>query len=214
MRPLFNFAFLVLSLCALVLPTHADTTTEAPLKVVADATNGVINELKATPPEQRDQVMIERLVAEFILPAIDQEKIAMGALGKYWRRASPEEQQRFIDIFRDRQLRTYGGAFKAFSGESLTFSETRYSPDGKRAIVKGEFMQTNGNTVPVDFRLFEDKSTGKWLVYDAVISGLSMVKTYRTQLTDRLQTLSIGELIAELEQAPIEAYTPTAANES
>lgn len=179
---------------------------EQPLKVVEQATNGVIAELKKTAPEQRDAAMVERLVEEYILPAIDQEKIAMGALGKYWRRATPEEQQRFISIFRDRQLRTYGGAFKAFSGEKLEFSDTRFSPDGGRAIVKGEFTQTNGNKVPVDFRLYKDKDSNNWLVYDAVISGLSMVKTYRTQLSDRLQNISIGELIAELESEPAKPY--------
>lgn len=179
---------------------------EQPLKVVEQATNGVIAELKKTAPEQRDAAMVERLVEEYILPAIDQEKIAMGALGKYWRRATPEEQQRFISIFRDRQLRTYGGAFKAFSGEKLVFSDTRFSPDGGRAIVKGEFTQTNGNKVPVDFRLYKDKDSNNWLVYDAVISGLSMVKTYRTQLSDRLQNISIGELIAELESEPVKPY--------
>ncbi|GAA6144649.1 MAG: hypothetical protein CSH37_12030 [Thalassolituus sp.] len=179
---------------------------EQPLKVVEQATNGVIAELKKTAPEQRDAAMVERLVEEYILPAIDQEKIAMGALGKYWRRATPEEQQRFISIFRDRQLRTYGGAFKAFSGEKLEFSDTRFSPDGGRAIVKGEFTQTNGNKVPVDFRLYKDKDSNNWLVYDAVISGLSMVKTYRTQLSDRLQNISIGELIAELESEPVKPY--------
>jgi ABC-type transporter MlaC component len=179
---------------------------QQPLKVVEQATNGVIAELKKTAPEQRDAAMVERLVEEYILPAIDQEKIAMGALGKYWRRATPEEQQRFISIFRDRQLRTYGGAFKAFSGEKLEFSDTRFSPDGGRAIVKGEFTQTNGNKVPVDFRLYKDKDSNNWLVYDAVISGLSMVKTYRTQLSDRLQNISIGELIAELESEPVKPY--------
>ena len=187
---------------------QAFAADDAPLKVVEAATDGVINELQKTAPDERDAAMVERLVEEYILPAIDQEKIAMGALGKYWRRATPEERERFITIFRDRQLRTYGGAFKAFSGEKLEFSETRYSPDGGRAIVKGEFTQTNGNKVPVDFRLYEDKDSGQWLVYDAVISGLSMVKTYRTQLADRLQNISISELIAELESEPVDAYDP------
>lgn len=188
--------------------SQAFAADDAPLKVVEAATDGVINELQKTAPDERDAAMVERLVEEYILPAIDQEKIAMGALGKYWRRATPEERERFITIFRDRQLRTYGGAFKAFSGEKLEFSETRYSPDGGRAIVKGEFTQTNGNKVPVDFRLYEDKDSGQWLVYDAVISGLSMVKTYRTQLADRLQNISISELIAELESEPVDAYDP------
>jgi phospholipid transport system substrate-binding protein len=180
---------------------------DAPMKVVSEATNGVIKELIKTSPEDRDPKLVERLVANYILPAIDQEKIAMGALGKYWRRATPEEQQRFITIFRERQMKTYGGAFKAFSGETLTFSETRYSPDGERAIVKGEFTQSSGSKVPVDFRLYLDKDSDQWLVYDAVISGLSMVKTYRTQLSDRLQNISIAELLIELETEPVTPVT-------
>ena len=180
---------------------------DAPMKVVSEATNGVIKELIKTSPEDRDPKLVERLVANYILPAIDQEKIAMGALGKYWRRATPAEQQRFLTIFRERQMKTYGGAFKAFSGETLTFSETRYSPDGERAIVKGEFTQSSGSKVPVDFRLYLDKDSDQWLVYDAVISGLSMVKTYRTQLSDRLQNISIAELLTELETEPVTPVT-------
>lgn len=188
------------------LVTSVMASDERPLEIVERATNGVISELQKTAPEQRDAAMVERLVEEYILPAIDQEKIAMGALGKYWRRATPDEQQRFIDIFRDRQLRTYGGAFQAFSGEELKFSDTRFSPDGGRAIVKGEFTQTNGNKVPVDFRLYKAKDSNDWFVYDAVIAGLSMVKTYRTQLSARLQNISISELIAELESEPVTSY--------
>jgi len=211
MRTLFKAFSLMIALSISSVWAQAE---DAPLLVVEAATNGVINELKKTPAEERDAQMVERLVEEYILPAIDQEKIAMGALGKYWRRASPDERQSFIRIFRDRQLRTYGGAFKAFSGETLAFSDTRYSDDGRFAIVKGEFTQTSGNKVPVDFKLYFSKENDSWLVYDAVISGLSMVKTYRTQLSDRLQNISISELITELENEPVEEYKPDSAAES
>ncbi|MDF1763688.1 MAG: ABC transporter substrate-binding protein, partial [Oleibacter sp.] len=177
---------------------------ETPILVVSKATNGIISELKKTAPKERNEAMVRNLVETYILPAIDQEKIAMGALGKYWRRATVEERSRFIVIFRERQLRTYQGAFKAFSGETLNFEDTQFSPDGSRAIVKGEFTQDSGNKVPVDFRLFQDKKTGEWRVYDAVISGLSMVKTYRTQLSERLQNISIAQLLDELENEPVE----------
>ena len=196
----------------LILSSTVTRAQEAPLSVVANATNGVITELVKTKPEQRDQAMIEKLVEAYILPAIDQQKIAMGALGKYWRRATPEEQQRFITVFRDRQLRTYGGAFKAFSGETLTYSDNiRYSPDGGRAIVSGEFKQTSGTKVPVDFKLYKTKQ-GEWLVYVAVIASLSIVTAYRTQLNDKLQNMSIAELLTELEEAPVEPVEPIARN--
>lgn len=206
MRLAFRYFFITTLMMLFAVRSYAE---DAPMKVVAAATNGVIQELMKTSPDERDPLMVERLVENYILPAIDQEKIAMGALGKYWRDATPEERQRFITIFRERQMKTYGGAFKAFSGETLAFSETRYSPDNSRAVVKGEFTQSSGAKVPVDFRLYLNKDTKKWLVYDAVISGLSMVQTYRTQLADRLQTISLAELLVELENEPIKPVEVT-----
>ncbi|HBS41060.1 MAG TPA: hypothetical protein DEA26_00165 [Oceanospirillales bacterium] len=190
-------AFLILMASSLA------SASSDPRDVVTQATDGIIAELEKTKPAQRTPEMFRNLVTEYILPAIDQEKIAMGALGKYWRQATPGERKEFIDVFRERQLNTYSGAFKAYDGQDLTFSSTVYSPEGDRAIVKGQFMQSNGQTVPVDFRLYKNDD-GNWLIYDAIIAGLSMVKTYRTQLTSQLQNKSIQQLLADLRTAPIE----------
>jgi len=169
-----------------------------PKAVVEEATFGIINELNSMEPEARTEDEVRRLVMTYIVPVIDQEKIAMGALGKYWRRATPEQRQEFIDRFREMQIRTYSGAFKAFSGEQFSFEDPRFNESGDKALVKGTLMQTNGQTVPVDFRLYLDDKTHQWRVYDAVVAGLGMVKTYRDQLSERLQNISMNDLLAEL----------------
>ncbi len=202
------FAALLMLMASVTASASSD-----PLEVVSSATEGVISELKKTKPSERTPDMFRELVTEYILPAIDQEKIAIGALGKYWRQATPDERQEFIKVFRERQLNTYSGAFKAYDGQKLTFSDTRYSPEGDRAIVKGQFMPSGGaEPVPVDFRLYRNND-GDWLIYDAIIAGLSMVKTYRTQYSEQLQNKSIQELLTELKTAPIEDPSmPTAAD--
>jgi len=157
-----------------------------PNEVVTRATNGLIEELKQTPEAERSDDLVRGLVMNYIVPSIDQEKIAMGAMGKYWRLASPQQRIEFIDRFRELQIRTYSGAFKAFSGEKLEFEEARINEKGDRAIVQGELTQTNGNVIPIDFKLYLGDDSN-WRVYDAVVSGLSMVKTYRDQMSNRLQ---------------------------
>lgn len=164
----------------------------SPSDVVSSATSNLILELNKMTPEQRTDNEVRRLVMTYIVPAIDQEKIAKSALGKYWKLAKPEQRQSFIDRFRELQIRTYSGAFKAFSGEELSFEDARLNEKGNKALVKGKLVQINGNVIPIDFRLFKNKKDQQWRVYDAVVSGLSMVKTYREQMNERLQGTNPG----------------------
>ncbi|WP_228345200.1 MlaC/ttg2D family ABC transporter substrate-binding protein [Venatoribacter cucullus] len=193
-----SFSAFVILLAAALLSAAVQAAPEDPRTVVERATNGIINDLNKLTLEQRTDAEIRRLVMTWIIPAIDQQRIAMGALGKHWRRATPEQRQAFIDRYRELQIRTYSGAFKAFNGEQFVFEDVRYNDSGDRALVKGTMQQTDGKLVPVDFRLYQRNKTSDWLVYDAVIAGLGMVKTYRDQLNERLQNISIDELLAEL----------------
>lgn len=174
---------------------------EKPADVVRAATLGVIGELSSLSKEERTETQIRRLVMTYIVPAIDQQKIAKGALGKHWRRASKEQRKAFINRFRDLQIRTYTGAFKAFNGEQFSFDDAKFNQRGDRALVKGKLIQNSGNPVPIDFRLYHNKKTQQWQIYDAVVAGLGMVKTYRQQLNERLQKISMEQLLAELQEA-------------
>ena len=188
----------------LALMFSAAAYAQQPREVVEQATQGVITELQKLALEDRTDEQIRRLVMNYIVPAIDQEKIAKGALGKHWRRANAEQQATFIQRFRELQIRTYAGAFKAFNGEQFTFEEAKFNRKGNRALVKGKLIQSNGSNVPIDFRLYLDKKTSQWRVYDAVVAGLGMVKTYRQQLSERLQSISIAELLTELQQSEVQ----------
>ncbi len=88
----------------------------SPVATIEYATSSVINELKQIPSDQRNELAVQRLVENYILPAIDQQKIAKLALGKHWKKATREQKIAFIETFRDLQVRTYTGAFKAFYG--------------------------------------------------------------------------------------------------
>lgn len=193
-----SFSAFAILLAAAMLSAAVQAAPEDPRIVVERATSGIINELNKLTPDQRTDAEIRRLVMTWIVPVIDQQRIAMGALGKHWRRATPEQRQAFIDRYLELQIRTYSGAFKAFNGEQFSFEEVRYNDNRDRALVKGTVRQTDGSLVPVDFRLHQRNSETDWLVYDAVIAGLGMVKTYRDQLNERLQNISIDALLAEL----------------
>ena len=128
-----------------------------PTETVEYATSSIINELSQLENEQRSQHVVQRLVESYILPAIDQEKIAKLALGKHWKKATAEQRAAFIGTFRDLQIRTYTGAFTAFNGQEFNFKKPRFNKTGIKAIVKGEIVQPNGQKISLDFKLYVNK---------------------------------------------------------
>lgn len=179
--------------------------TSAPETVVAGATTELISKLNDIPVEERTDTVVRQLVLDHIVPAIDQRRIAMSILKKYWRVASEEQREQFILRFTELQIRTYSGAFKAFNGEQLEFKEPRYNSKGNQAIVKGELTQSSGNVIPIDFVLYQDPKDKQWRIVDAVVSGLKMVNTYHDQMSERLAGTNpsnakerIDQLLAEL----------------
>jgi phospholipid transport system substrate-binding protein len=186
-------ASLLLAFLSTINVAHGSDPTET----VEFATQSVISELKKIPVLERNSNEVQRLVESYILPAIDQKRIAKMALGKYWRKASKTQQVAFINTFRDLQIRTYTGAFKAFDGQKFEFRAARFNKTGKRAIVKGHMIQPNGQSIPIDFKLYVNEQQ-EWKIYDAVIAGLGMVTTYRQQLSAQLQNKSLDEIIASM----------------
>ncbi len=186
-------ASLLIALFAFVNLAHSANPTET----VKYATSSVISELEQMPVAKRNATEVQRLVENFILPAIDQQRIAKLALGKHWKKASKGQKIAFIETFRDLQIRTYTGAFKAFDGQEFEFKAARFNKSGKKAIVKGYMTQPSGQRIPIDFKLYVNKQQ-EWKIYDAVIAGLGMVKTYRQQLTEQLQRKSLDEIITSM----------------
>ena len=183
------------AIVSLVLAFFASSAfATGPTETVRDATTGMISELSQLSQEQRTDTEIQRLVESYILPTIDQEKIAKLALGKHWKKASDVQRSAFIETFRDLQVRTYTGAFKAFNGQEFNFKDPRFNKTGSKAIVKGEMRQANGQAIPVDFKLHVNDQQ-QWKIYDAVIAGLGMVKTYRQQLNRQLQNNTLDQVI-------------------
>lgn len=168
-----------------------------PTQTVEYATHSVITQLQQIPADQRNATDVQRLVESYILPAIDQQRIAKLALGKHWKKASKGQKIAFIETFRDLQIRTYTGAFKAFDGQQFEFKDAKFNKSGKKAIVKGHMIQPSGQRIPIDFKLYVNKQQD-WKIYDAVIAGLGMVKTYRQQLSAQLQRKSLDEIITSM----------------
>ena len=183
-------------LVALVLPAQAQQTDpQVIVKAVSDKVLTTIlanKEQMAAGPD-----FLANLIESQMIPIIDQPRMAKYVLNKYWKTINDQQKQDFTAGFKRLLIKTYSGAFKAYTGQDVTYGETKYSKKGDRAIVVSDIHMAGGSPIRLKYRLYHSKQ-GKWLVYDANIAGLGLLKTYRAQFNEQIQRDGIENTIAKL----------------
>lgn len=145
----------------------------------------------------QDITYVSGLVREFLVPVIDKERIARLTMGKtHWKNASPEQKIAFINAYQKLMIKTYAKAFAAFDGQQMLFAEPRYNKSGSKAIVRSKINQTGKEPIVVDYRLYQKDDN--WLVYDAIVAGIGLVKTYRSQFSEQIKRQGLDATIASL----------------
>lgn len=182
-------------LVALVLPAHAQNSPKDVVKTVSDV---VLKEILAN-KEKLDQgpSFLLSLVETHMLPIIDQERMAKMALGKHWKTIDDTQQKNFIEGFKRLMIKTYAGAFKAYTGQDVTYGKTKFNENKSKAIVSSAIQMAGGSPITLQYRLYQNKN-GQWLVYDANLAGLGVLKTYRMQFAEQIQRDGIDKTIDQL----------------
>lgn len=143
----------------------------------------------------KDFAQVTRFVNGVIDPHTDFDKIAPLVLGKHWKTATPDEQERFKHEFQTLIVRTYSRAFVEYNDWTMRFMPLEMTNEATKVTVKTEVLQPGQQPVDVNYRMFLSK--GEWKVYDIMIDGVSLVTNYRSTFNDEIQ--SKGSLSAVID---------------
>ena len=169
-----------------------------PQELVKKTAEDVISAINKDPDIKKgNKEKIYKLAEEKILPNFDFEKISRLVLGRAWRSANEKQKKAFKNEFRTLLLRTYAVALTKFKGQEIRFKPTKFSEADKIVIVKSEIIQTGAQPLRVNYALA--KNAGKWLVFDIVIEGVSLVTNYRSQFSNVIRKNGMDVLINKLE---------------
>jgi len=144
----------------------------------------------------RDAVLQRRsAVRQVIDQVLDFPKMAEQALGRHWSARTPEEREEFVRVFSDLLEATYLGEIERHADDSITY--LKESVDGDEATVETKIASGKADNYVV-YRMHRRDS--RWLVYDVLVGGLSVVDNLRSQLNRILRDSSYADLIAKLRE--------------
>jgi phospholipid transport system substrate-binding protein len=132
---------------------------------------------KNVAPAERLQRFRQLFASDFDIPGIGQF-----VLGRYWRAATPQEQQDFLKLLNEYLAQAYSARLAEYAGEP--FRAIGAKPDGDETIVASEIIRTGGNKIRIDWHLVD---RGGWKITDAYVAGVSMKVTQRDEFASVIQ---------------------------
>jgi phospholipid transport system substrate-binding protein len=132
------------------------------------------------------------------------DETAKRALARHWQARTEAQRQEFVKLFGDLLEHSYISRIENYGGEKITYLSD--SVEDETAMVRTKIVTKQGSEVPVDYRML--RRGERWLVYDVVIEGVSLVSNYRTQFNKIIQTSSYEELVKRMKSKQEEFQEP------
>ena len=177
---------------------------EDPQPPVTEKIDELIRQLRDNAEKIReDQSIAYRISDELMMPHVDFPRITRLVIGKYWRDASPAQQQQLIKEIKSLLVRSYVSAMTSYVDDIVAVAEqngikylpSRYKTGDKKASVRATISLQGGQSADVQYQLYY---RDEWKIYDIRIEGISLAITYRTSFGEQIKRDGLDKLIAQL----------------
>lgn len=181
---------LLMALPVLAAPTSATSPMDQVKSEIEDALT-ILKNPKLKPKEKSQEIL---KIAE---KSVDWQEVARRVLGIRWRRVNPQQRERFTQLFKEFVKANYADKFEKYSDEKIIYEKEETDPPYARVLLK-IYSKAQPKPISMECRLINKE--GKWLVYDILIEGVSMVNNYRVQINDILVNKSFDDMLKTLEK--------------
>jgi phospholipid transport system substrate-binding protein len=185
------------AVAALVLLPVSALAQEAPDALVKRVSQEVLQIVRTDPLVQAgNEARIREVIEVKLLPNFDFARMTALAMGRNWRAATPEQQQRLTDEFRALLVRTYSGALNQYRNETIDYKPLRANPGDTEVVVRTVVVKPGANPVQIDYSM-EKKADG-WKAFDVAVAGVSLVTNYRDEFNAQIQAGGVEGLLKTL----------------
>lgn len=128
----------------------------------------------------KDPALLEQRVNNILEGVVDFDDFSKKVMGKYYRRASPEQRVRFANVTKDTLLKTYGASLLELDADRINVLPLGPQGRGKETKVDVNFQMEAGGVLNISFYM-EQAEQGRWMLSNIVINNINFGLTFRKQ---------------------------------
>ena len=136
------------------------------------------------------------LIQSEISDFFDFPRITKRVVGKNWKRASIEDQEKIIELFSTMLEKSYARLLARFSGQTVEVLGIEMPKDG-RAVMEMQ-VNTEKKTILFEYLFSLNVKEEQWRIDGIRVEGISMMKNYRRQFESVVSRKGISGLIETL----------------
>jgi phospholipid transport system substrate-binding protein len=134
--------------------------------------------------QTRDVVARRQRVAAVLRRAVDVEGVGRFILGRWWRQATPQEQQDYMKLFEETLIRNLSARFGEYQGVRFSLGRTQQRTEDD-VLVNTVIERPNSAPFSLDWRVAEVGGQPK--VVDVIAEGTSLRLTQRSEYSSVIQ---------------------------
>lgn len=154
---------------------------------------------------KRNEIKRRQALKKAISVIFDYSEMAKRSLGKHWSVRTAVEKKQFADLFATLLENSYAGKIESYNNEKIIYIK-EYLEDDEHSVVKSKVVTAARDEFTLDYHLL--KHDGKWMVYDVIIEGVSLVSNYRSQFNKIITANGYNALVKKLQSKNDELKAP------
>ena len=136
------------------------------------------------------------LVEAKVLPHFNFQHMTALAMGKDWKKATPEQKKRLSEEFKTLLVRTYSNALTGYRDQTIRYKPVKMQSGDEEVLVRTEIVQPGNKPIQLDYAL--EKLADGWKVFDVVVAGVSLVTNYRDTFSQEVRANGVDGLVQML----------------
>ncbi len=160
---------------------------------INDLAERVINIVKKTDLEEKEK---ESILNEIFIQNVDVKWIGRFAMGKFWRRITPDQQEKFLTIYSDYLTGLYVPNFRKYTGNKVKIVNATEVRPNEFLVQTLLTDSTNNLEIKINYMIIKNGNDfDDFIIFDIIAEGVSLITTQRAEINSTMSNNDFNGLI-------------------